>query len=189
MVVVILSVLLFGSYDCPVFAKVPTQNVGLEQELGSTRQTARTIPEGVDIPPPLAVALPIPSELITGPGSTSLSWRSRALALANEYPLSKDSFAWIVPVKYSKGQNMLREAIKQMGLELRSAYPESGQFLVSIPESNNKGQVIIVSQPVADNKTLFRMHVYSSAPALDIKRVSALPEAMKDLSTNKDLWQ
>jgi hypothetical protein len=139
------------------------------------------------IPPPLAVSLPPPASVENLP-KMALSWRCRALALANEYPLKKNSMGWTLPVTYKQGQLLLKQAIMQIGLTILSEYDDSGQFLISLPDLNKKGDIIIISQPAGETSTLFKMHIYADHPT-DIKRINCLPDTMKNLLENRGLWQ
>ncbi len=141
------------------------------------------------VPSPPAIVLPEPAQSISGSPAVSLAWRSRALALANEYPLKKNSLVWTLPVNYGKGQNLLKQAINELGLQLLSQYIEAGQFLISVPEANNKSEIIVISQPIGETTTLFRMRVYTNGRTVDNKKANSLPETMKNLLTNQGLWQ
>ena len=189
LVIAILLIFLGGKCFCPASAQVNAQNINSAQKAETLMETANIIPEAVKIPPPPAIALPNQSEIVDTPPAQPLAWRAKALALANEYPLKDGSIVWVLPVKYVKGQSLLRQAIDRIGLVLVSEYLESGQFLLSIPEANNKAQIIVISQPVGDNKTLFKMHIYGSGRLTDAKRAGALPETMKSLLDNTGLWQ
>ena len=144
------------------------------------------------VPPPLAVSLPT-IERNNIPAELSLNWRCRALALANEYPVKKDSIVWDLPVNYKQGQELLKRTIKKMGLTLLSEYDDSGQFLLSLPVSptlpvmNAKGDIIIVSQPVNDTNTLFKMHVYLNHGSNEIRTINCLPDVMTDLLERHEL--
>jgi hypothetical protein len=140
------------------------------------------------IPAPPAVSLPEQASLQSN-AKTVLNWRCRALALANEYPLSKSSTAWTLSVSYAKGQLLLKEAIMQTGLILQSEYDDAGQFLVSLPASNRKCDAIVIMQPVGETSTLFKMHVYADYHLDESKRINCLPETMKNLLENRGLWQ
>jgi len=143
--------------------------------------------ESNEVPPPPAVALPDHRRLIYHQTAESLAWRGRALSLADEYPLKKNSLAWELPVTYSRAQFLFKQAAKQTGLTMVSEYPEAGQFLLS--EAGEKGEIIVVSQPISDSRTLFKMHVYSNEHSLDNQRANDLGAVMKDLSKDKELWQ
>jgi len=140
------------------------------------------------IPSPPAVALPQLS-FVTTSAEKTLNWRARALALANEYPLKKNSIAWALPVSYGKGQLLLKQAIMQIGLTLLSEYDDAGQFLISLSELNNKGDVIVISQPAGEKCTLFKMHIYTGSHVADIEQIKCLPDIMRDLRENQGLWQ
>jgi hypothetical protein len=181
----------------PVRAQMEAQkttskpNDGLDENLNISPITKNgsNISEIVpQIPSPPAVALPEPA-LGNVPAGMALNWRSRALALANECPLKKNSVGWALPVSYGKGQLLLKQAIMQTGLTLLSEYDDAGQFLVSLPESNKKGDVIVISQPVSETSTLFKMHVYADYRVAEIARINCLPETMKNLLENHGLWQ
>jgi hypothetical protein len=146
--------------------------------------SAESIPE---IPAPPAVSLP-PVAAIENKFYMSSNWRCRALALANEYPLKKNSIAWTMPVTYKQGQALLKQAIVQMGWILQSEYNDAGQFLISLPESSKKNDIIVISQPVGESNILFKMHIYTDRQ-IDINRINALSEAMKNLQDNRGLLQ
>ncbi len=161
-----------------------------ENQRASSGPKNETNPSNVvpQIPAPPAVSLPEPASLESN-AKIALNWRCRALALANEYPLSKNSAAWTLPVPYAKGQLLLKEAIMQTGLILLSEYDDAGQFLVSSPTSNKKGDAIVISQPVGERSTLFRMRIYTDYHLAESKRINCLPETMKNLLENRGLWQ
>ncbi len=185
------------SYVIPVRAQTEEQKTiakpsdGLDENLNTspTMKNGSKLSEIVpEIPPPPAVALPQPA-YVDSPSAMALNWRSRALVLANEYPLKKNSMAWTLPVSFGKGELLLKQAIMQTGLTLLSEYDDAGQFLVSLPDSNKKGDVIVISQPVGDTSTLFKMHVYADYRLADIQRINCLPDTMKNLLENRGLWQ
>lgn len=137
------------------------------------------------IPAPQAVALPPPASVN---GTTApLSWRNRALALANEYPLKKNSLAWGLPITYRKVSFLLKQAIAELGLNLTCQYEDAGHFLFTVP--NRKGDIIIISQPASEINSLLKMHIYADYPAADMAKISSLPEKMKTLLENQGLWQ
>ena len=203
---VMLSSILGSVYVYPVFGHDDTPKSGLSPEpLSGQIETKKPSPGlnpetktgsvaganqesgPTEIPLPPAVALPDRGRLIPHQTPETLAWRERALSLANEYPLKENGLAWELPVNYSGGQILLKEAAKQTGLTVASEYPEAGQFLLA--GADKKGEIIVVSQPISNTRTLFKVHVYSNEQSLDNRRVNELAAVMKDLSKNKDLWQ
>ena len=178
----------------------------LEQTPSNIKQA--TVPE---IPVPPAVALPAIARPIIN--KDPLAWRARATAMSVEYPFNeKNSACWLLPLAYDKAQALLKQAIKQGGLEIASEYPDAGQYLtyVSFIETkvneNNLGagektggynpplrpsgpEIIIVSQPVGKTKTLFKLRVYSNAKTAASKKIYAIPTIMQSLLANHGLWQ
>jgi hypothetical protein len=168
------------------------------------------------IPSPPAVTLPDIGQPIAT--KMPLSWRAKALAMSAEYPFSeKNSMLWLLPVAYDKGQAMLKKAINQVGLVLSVECPDAGQYLIHTPENGSsvgarnevrspdtgwtdenlpvpspalrQDEIIIVSQPVGDSKTLFKLRIYSGAKTTENKKVYAIPMVMKNMLDNSQLWQ
>ena len=163
------------------------------------RQSA--VPE---IPVPPAVALPDlgHSMIVKDP----LTWRAKATAMSVEYPFNeKNSACWLLPIAYDKGQMLLKQAINQSGLEIVGEYPDAGQYLLhtqliemKVTENNNVGadvirprepEIIIVSQPVSETKTLFKLRIYSNTKMATNKRIYAIPAIMQSLLGNRGLLQ
>jgi hypothetical protein len=156
-----------------------------------------------EIPVPPAVTLPEAGRPIVT--KKPLAWRAKALAMSGEYPFNeKNGAVWVLPIAYDKGQNLLKQAINQSGLEILAEYPDAGQYLISVPgvESNPTdksvgarfirpyhGDVIIVCQPAGETKTLFKLRIYGNTQTTDSKKIYALPSLMKELFENRQLWQ
>lgn len=146
------------------------------------------IPEPLPkIPPPPAVSLPTPAA-IESRSNMSLNWRCRALALANEYPPKKNNLSWTIPLGYKQGQDLLKQAINQIGFNIIAEYDDAGQFLIRPVEAAKNEEVIIVSQPVSEKNTLFKMHSVLHNLA-DGKKIHCLPDIMKSLFENRGLLQ
>ncbi len=186
-----LALLIVLVCEYPAFSQTNLGQVNSGQSSITSDQigadNAKQSSNGLEIPPPPAIALPEPA--ILGESPNSLAWRLRAFTLANEYPIKKNSLIWALPIAYNKGQSLLRQAISQLGLQVLSQYAEAGQFLISSPDSGSKYEIIVVSQPVSENTTLFKMRTYLGSRIVENQTVSTLPDVMKNLLANQGLWQ
>jgi len=170
---------------------------------------------GIPVPPQITLPDPVQPVIAKEP----LAWRAKALAMSVEYPFNeKNGAVWVLPIAYDKGQALFKQALNQADLELVAEYPDAGQYLIHIPDIEMKStkkdvcrgeiyppirsgglpgtvgarlaaEVIIVSQPVGDSKTLFKLRICSGAKTAQTKKIYALPPLMKELFEHHGLWQ
>jgi len=142
----------------------------------------------LEIPVPPDIALPQSSRPLVV--KEPLSWRAKALSMSIEYPFNeKNSFIWVLPIAYDKSRNLLKKAISQAGFEFIAEYPDAGEYLIATSQSETRSQVIIVSQPVGESKTLFKLRTYSGSKIQENKKIEILPALTRELFENRGLWQ
>jgi hypothetical protein len=118
-----------------------------------------------------------------------LAWRTSAYNLATNKLSARTK--WAVPITFDKTKSYLGLALAQLGFSIKSAYPQSGQFLV-VPTSTEKAQqssaqIIIVAQPTSESETALQLIVTGDSRGLDQQKVQQIPQMMLMVIQRKGL--
>ena len=155
-------------------------------DLQSTYGTGSPIPVQPALAPPTVTPFTASDDRMR---AAPLAWRASAYSLATNKLTARTK--WTVPVRFDKTKSYLDAALVQLGFSIKSAYPQSGQFLV-VPAPSEKvpapnAQIIIVAQPTSESETALQMIVTGDTRGLDQQKVQQIPQMMLMVIQRKGL--